>query len=100
MDGRPNLRLCNVILDIQIMWFGPKTLHGVSSVKVHIVNEFKKNCFCWSWDPNLEQDSFCIFMKSMKISSISDSLPSVSQSEVDIEQIKNKFKEALGSLFW
>ena len=28
MDGRPNLRLCNVILDVQITPFGPKSLYG------------------------------------------------------------------------
>ena len=28
MDGRPNLRLCNVILDVQITPFGPKSLYA------------------------------------------------------------------------
>ena len=35
MDGRPNLRLYNVILDVQIMQFGPKSLYG---------NTFKMSC--------------------------------------------------------
>ena len=29
MDGRPNLHLYNVILDVQITWFGPKSLYAV-----------------------------------------------------------------------
>ena len=42
------------------------------------------------------QDSICIFMKSMKISSKSDTLPSIWQSGVDFQQIENKFLEQLG----
>ena len=32
MDGRPNLRLCNVILDVQITPFGPKSLYVLSGM--------------------------------------------------------------------
>ena len=38
----------------------------------------------------------CIFMKSMKKPSKSDSLPSISQSEVDFKTFYNKFLKALG----
>ena len=38
----------------------------------------------------------CIFMKSMKKPSKSDSLPSISQSGVDFKTFKNKFLKALG----
>ena len=35
MDGRSNLRLCNVILDVQIMLFGPKSLYdGVAPLVI------------------------------------------------------------------
>ena len=42
-------------------------------------------------EPNLEQDSLFIFMKSMKVSSTSDSLLSISQWRVDFEPISIKF---------
>ena len=32
MDGRPNLRLCNVILDVQITPFGPKSLYEAKGI--------------------------------------------------------------------
>ena len=46
-----------------------------------------QNTLCWCLEPNLEQDSLCIYMKSMKISSKSDSLSSISQSGVDFKHI-------------
>ena len=40
----------------------------------------------WFLEPNLELDSFCIFIKRMELSSKSDTLPSISQSWVDFEE--------------
>ena len=51
-----------------------------------------QNCFCRCLKPNLDKDSFIIFLKSSKISSKSDTL----KSGVDFGQIKNKFLEAFG----
>ena len=44
----------------------------------------------------VSRNSFCIYMKSTKISSKSDPLPSISKSGVDFEHILNKFLEDLG----
>ena len=53
------------------------------------------NSLCCCLEPNLEQDSLSIFMKSKKTSSKSESLPSISQSSVDFEPIENMFLKAL-----
>ena len=45
-----------------------------------------QSSLCWCLEPNLVHDSLCIFMKSMKISSKSSSLPSISQLGVDFER--------------
>ena len=37
MDGCPNLRLYNVILDVQITQFGPKSLHGRKGERIKII---------------------------------------------------------------
>ena len=60
-------------------------------VKAYMKKKTIQNSLCWCWETNLEQNSLSIFMKSMKISSKSDSLPSFSQSVVDFEQILDKF---------
>ena len=52
--------------------------------------------FLWCLEPNLEQNSFFIFMKSMKILSTSDILPFINQPGVGFEQNFNKFLEGLG----
>ena len=40
MDGRPNLRLYNVILDVQVTRFGPKSLYEKKKNKKKIVDFF------------------------------------------------------------
>ena len=62
----------------------------------HIWRDALQNGFCWCLEPNLEKDSFFIFIKSSKISLKSDTLYSISPSGVDFGQIKNKFLEVLG----
>ena len=51
---------------------------------------------CGCLETNLWQDPLSIFMKSIKLSSESDSLSSIIQSKMDFEQIFNKLLEALG----
>ena len=55
-----------------------------------------QNSLCWCLESYLEHDSLCIFMKSMKISSKSDKLKSISQSGLDFIQFFNKFLKAMG----
>ena len=49
-------------------------------VKRYMQRMAPKIVFCWCLEPNLEKDFIYIFIKSMKISSKSDTLPSISQS--------------------
>ena len=46
-----------------------------------------QSSLCLFWEPNREQDFLFILMKSMKISSKSDILLSISQLGVDFEPI-------------
>ena len=65
-------------------------------LKIYMKRTPTKIVICWCLEPNLEQDSICIYMKSVKISSKSDTCPSISQSGVAFQQIKKKFLEHLG----
>ena len=57
-------------------------------LKVYIKRIHSEKSFCQCLEPNLEQDSFCMFTKSMEILSKSDTLTSISQSVWTL----NKFK--------
>ena len=48
MDGRPNLRLFNVILDVQITPFGPKSLYGSLCTLSLLQNALEE----WPWHTN------------------------------------------------
>ena len=68
----------------------------VSQLCLYFLRNTPQNKLCWCLEPDHEQESFCIFIKSIEMSFISDTLPSISQSWVDFEQSKNKFLDPLG----
>ena len=71
--------------------------HQCLYLEWHTWRERPPITFSWSLEPNREQDFICIFMKSMKISSKSDTLPSLSRVLKEWTLTKNNVLERLGS---
>ena len=73
MDGRPNLRLCNVILDVQITSFGPKSLYNIFvmltwGVTVQLNGTDGKwsesDCGVWSHSPDEERNQSAVYSRA------------------------------------